>query len=176
MVGVWVGWGYRRGGLWEEGRCGGGGGCGWVTESVCLGIIYQFYCFLVLLVDAIAPHLAPPAPRKPRSLSRRRLSSIKLCSPHAIKSQQLRVNRWKVWHFAFDWRWIQSDGPDRRIQAWIWIYFFPLMFPHSPHNPSSAPTSCFPCCLILPLPEVVGPCCRGVCPTPHLILNHYLTV
>lgn len=36
----------------------GGDGGGGVLVSVRLGIIYQFYCFLVLLLAAIAPHLA----------------------------------------------------------------------------------------------------------------------
>lgn len=52
----------------EKGCCertDGGGGGGGVLVSVCLGIIYQIYCFLVLLLAAIAPHLALLLPLNP---------------------------------------------------------------------------------------------------------------
>lgn len=45
--------------------------------------------------------------------------------------------------FYFDWRWIRSDGPDRRIQARIWIYFHPLCSPTA-SPPSSPPVSIYP--------------------------------
>lgn len=45
---------------------GGGGGGGGLLASVCLGIIYQIYCFLVLLPSAIGPSPGPPASGKPR--------------------------------------------------------------------------------------------------------------
>lgn len=81
------------------------------------------------------------------------------------------MNGRKVWHFASDWRWIRSDGPDGRIQAWIWIYFlfflfFPVMLTH-PHNNLS--------CSLFPLSYFAyswgdgALSCKEVCPTtqPH---------
>lgn len=63
MVGVGVDGGcsrcswYWRGVLVRKAAMRGEGGDG-VLVAVCLGIIYQIYCFLVLLLAAIAPHLA----------------------------------------------------------------------------------------------------------------------
>lgn len=158
-------------GCCKRGEGGGGGG------RVCVNWHHLSDLLLSCLIAGChCPSPGPPAPGKPRSHLCCSRTFIKLCSTNAIKSPQLRVNRWKVWHFAFDWRWIGSDGPDRRIQAWIWIYFFSVMLPHSPNNPSSEPSSSLPRCLILPISEVMGPSCKGVCPTTHPILNHHLTV
>jgi len=72
-AGCWSGWVlfqlllercvYEKGGC-VRGECGGGGGGGGggLFVAVCLGVIYQFYCFLVLLLAAISPHLAPLFP------------------------------------------------------------------------------------------------------------------
>jgi len=45
------------------------------------------------------------------------------------------------------------------------LIFSPL-FPHSPHKSSFVLCPCLSCCLVLHLPEVKGPRCKGVCPTP----------
>lgn len=146
-----------------------------------LSICVSWHHLSVLLLSCLVagchrPSPGPPAPGKPRSHPRCCLTSISLCSTQAIKSPQLRVNRWKVWHFAFDWRRIQSDRLDRCIQAQIWIYFFSPCIPTLCPQPLLWILLPIPSCLILPLPEVIGPSCKRMCPVPYLILNHYLTI
>lgn len=119
-----------------------------------------------LIAGCHCPSPGPPAPGKPRSHLCCSRTFIKLCSTNAIKSPQLRVNRWKVWHFAFDWRWIGSDGPDRRIQAWIWIYFFPLCSHTLPTTPPLSPPPVFPAVLFCLFLRWWGLAVRECAPQP----------
>lgn len=157
--------------LWEK-----SGWWWWVSVSVCLGIIYQFYCFLVLLLAAIAPHLALlllvnlaliPAAASLRS--------------HYVQPKQLKVRSSGWTDERCDILLLTDD--EFRVTGWTdasrhrygFIFFSPCI-PTLYPQPLLCILLPIPSCLILPLPEVIGPSCNRMCPVPYLILNHYLTI
>lgn len=79
------------------------------------------------------PSPGPASLRKPRSHLYGSHSFIKLCSTNAIKRPQLRVSRWKVWHFTLtddEFGVTGQTSAFRQGYGFIFVRYAPLQAHH----------------------------------------------
>lgn len=93
------------------------------------------------------PSPGPASLPKPRSHLSSSHNFIKLCSTNAIKRPQLRVSRWKVWHFTLtddEFGLTGQTGAFRQGYGFIFVRYAPLQPLHQAPLLSSLLVSFYP--------------------------------